>query len=461
MGIEVLGAALISGGASYLSNKSAAKTAKNASNYAADKNAEVSREIYQQTRSDLSPYNQAGQAGLSALMQRLGLSPINTTTPAGAQVGGSRPSVIAAQGFGGSDPGRTIQPQGGQMNMSNPAYLTQGGAPTSPMSAPQTEMTFAQAKARDDARAAGRAGATPQAPAQPAGPDYAAYFAANPDLGKDASLMGFNPGDLTGDGVVNDADRGAWHYQNYGQGEGRQLPTAGGQAPAPGGAEPQYFQETYAQRPDALQVPTYQRPTDLAAPGNFSYTPQDIENDKGYQFALSQGLSAVNAGSAARGLLRSGDAAKALQDRGSGVAHQWDSDYFNRALQTYNVNNDNYRYAQGRQDQNFVDDRSYGTNLWNTQQNRQDNVFSDDRGFAANRNDQATSNLFGLVGVGQNAAAGTAAAGNVFAQNTINSNNQRAATTANAAIAGAQNTSNLFGSAANAVGTYYGMRGLR
>lgn len=424
----IIGSAVVGAGASALSSASAAKKAANASNYAADQNAQVSREIYQQTRSDLSPYNQAGQAGLSALMQRLGLSPMSTgAAPAQAQP----------------------QQQAGQMNMSNPAYLTQGGqSPTSPMSAPTQEQTFAEAKARSEARAAAQPGATPQA----SQPDYAAYYAQNPDLQAEYARLKADP--ATAAQFATPEAYAQYHAQTFND---RPVPTSG----SAGSGQPQYFQETYDQRPDALAVPTYQRPNDLSAPGNFSYTPQDIENDVGYQFARDQAISGVNAGSAARGLLRSGDAAKALQDRAAGVAHQWDSDYFNRALQTYNTNTDNYRYAQGRQDQNFIDDRSYGTNLWNTRQNRQDNIFSEDRGFAANRNDQATSNLFGLVGVGQNAAAGTAAAGNVFANNTINSNNQRAATTANAAIANAQNTSNLFGSAANAVGTYYGMRGLR
>lgn len=400
----ILGSAVIGAGASALSSKKAANTAADASRYAADQNAAVSREIYNQTRTDLAPYNQAGQAGLAALMQRLGLAPQTApgAQPAAQPASGNatpRPSVIGAQGSA----------------------------------------------------------------AAPAQPDYAAYGAANPDLQAEWQNIVRTGND---DAFGGDPNRYyAWHYQQYGQQEGRPLPNAGQQPgttppPAdPNAPAPTYYQETYADRPADLPVPTYQRSPDMAAPGPFSYTPQDIENDVGYRFARDQALSGVNAASAARGLLRSGDAAKALQDRAAGVAHQWDSDYFNRALQTYNANTDAYRYGQDRADRNFIDDRSYGTNLWNTQQGRRDNIFSEDRGFQAGRNDQAVSNLFGLAGIGQNAAAGTASAGNAFAQNVINSNNQRANTTANAAIANAANMSNLFGSAANAVGTYYGMRG--
>jgi hypothetical protein len=208
-----------------------------------------------------------------------------------------------------------------------------------------------------------------------------------------------------------------------------------------------------------MPPPQFQRGSDLSAPALPTTDWQSIANDPGFKFETGQAASGVNANFAARGKTRSGDAAKALQDRLFGVAHTYGQDYFGRSLNLYDRANDQYRYGQDRQDRNFLDDRSYGTNLWNTLQTRNDNIFSDDRGFTAGRNDQATANLFGLVGAGQNAAAGTASAGNVFASNVINSNNQRASTTANAAIANAQNVSNLFGSAANAVGTYYGMRG--
>jgi hypothetical protein len=241
---------------------------------------------------------------------------------------------------------------------------------------------------------------------------------------------------------------------------------------------------------------------DYGSGPQFSWDPSQIANDAGFKFETSETTKGVNAGAAARGKLRSGDAAKALQDRLFGVAHTYGNDYFSRALQGYGANRnafesnrtygsnltryqqdraddnfsedrtrgdnifsqdrgfgeDRYRFDQARQDQNFTDDRSYGTNLWNTVQNRNDNVFADDRSFAANRNDQATANLFNLTNVGANAAAGTAQAGQNYAAGITNSNNQRASATANAALANGQNVSNLFGSAAGALGSYYGAR---
>jgi hypothetical protein len=436
-GAAILGAAVIGGGASYLASKSASSKAADASNYAADQNAAVSREIYNQTRTDLAPYNQAGQGALAALMTRMGLSPIPASGP-GSNLAPRTPAAQPASAGG-------------------TPKIAGGFAGTSPMEG-------SPVAGKDAAREVGRlepgniAGTAVPALAPPAGapqaggqPDWNAYLAANPDVAAQAQAEGRNP-----------VEYAQQHYQVFGQSEGRELPTSGGQpgGPAdPNAPPPQYYEEQYAQRPDALQMPTYQRQADMSAPGAFSYTPQDIENDVGYRFARDEALGGVNASFAARNKLRSGDAMKALLARGAGVAHQWDNDYFSRALQTHNVNTDAYRYGQDRQDRNFLDDRSYGTNLTLTNQGRNDNIFSEDRGFTAGRNDQATANLFGLVGAGQNAAAGTASAGNVFASNTINSNNQRANTTANSAIANAQNVSNLFGSAANAVGTYYGMRG--
>lgn len=399
----ILGSAVIGAGASAAISSSAAKKAANASNYAADQNAQVNREIYNQTRSDLEPARQVLAPTLGALMQRLGLSPM--TSP--------------------GQPATQAQAAG------NPSKIQGGFAGTSPL------------------EAAPQVGAAP-AP-QGGGVNYAQLFQDRPDVRAEY------------DRVNAVADRNSPQYQKLGLDRGAEgfadywlqnkpaedtyaAPQLGApQAPQqadPNAPPPQYYQETFAPRPEEVQVPQFGE-----AP-RFSMNYGDIANDAGFQFETGETTKGVNAGSAARGLLRSGDAAKALQDRLFGVAHKYGQDYFNRGLATHDRNY-----------QGFIDDRSYGTNLALQNRNRQDNIFSEDRGFQAGRNDQQTSNLFGLAGIGQNAAAGTANAGNVFAQNQINSNNQRASTTANAAIANAGNMTNLFGSAANAVGTYYGMQG--
>jgi hypothetical protein len=386
----LIGSAVIGGGVSYLNSKNAAKKAANAANYAADQNAAVSREIYQQTRSDLSPYNQAGQAGLSALLTRLGI-------PTG--------------------------PQAGAAPAGNPAAANKavgGMAGTSPMAAPTA--------------------------AQPTG--GGSYIQANPDVMAEFQRLSGTPegqAQLQAIGATTPEAFGNYHYQTFGQYEGREPPAAPAMQPGEAAAPPMTPQQEAAQfgeRPADMPVPQFGPTPTFQAP-NW----QDIQNDPGFQWETGQAAKGVNAYSAARGKLRSGDAAKELQDRAYGVAHSYGQDYFNRALQSYDRN-----YNQA------LDQRSFDANWWNTQQGRRDNIFSEDRGFTAGRYDQGTANLFGLVGVGQNAAAGTANAGNVFASNVINSNNQRAAATGNAAIANAANMNNLFGSALGAAGMYYGSR---
>ena len=83
----LIGAALISGGASVvggLFGSSAASKAAKAAKYAADKNAEVLREQYGQTRQDLQPYTQGGVSGLNALTSNV-------------------PGLLETQGQGGAD----------------------------------------------------------------------------------------------------------------------------------------------------------------------------------------------------------------------------------------------------------------------------------------------------------------------------------------------------------------------
>ena len=62
---------------------------------------------------------------------------------------------------------------------------------------------------------------------------------------------------------------------------------------------------------------------------NFSYTPQDLQNDPGYQFRLQQGEAAIEANAAATGKRFSGATAKALSD----YTGQSASQEYNTALQ--------------------------------------------------------------------------------------------------------------------------------
>lgn len=67
----------------------------------------------------------------------------------------------------------------------------------------------------------------------------------------------------------------------------------------------------------------------------FSYDPFKFEADPGYAFRLKQGNDALNATAAARGGLISGNALKAGQDYGQGLASQEYQNSFNRYLSNY------------------------------------------------------------------------------------------------------------------------------
>jgi hypothetical protein len=112
---------------------------------------------------------------------------------------------------------------------------------------------------------------------------------------------------------------------------------AGGKAGA-GAAQSQ--QILSQQRNDLLPYtqagyPTLQAQQDLlglngpdaaaTAMGNFQQSP-------GYQWQLQQGLRAVDAGAAAKGMLRSGATIKGEETYGQGLANQSFSDYYNRLM---------------------------------------------------------------------------------------------------------------------------------
>lgn len=119
-------------------------------------------------------------------------------------------------------------------------------------------------------------------------PDYNAYLSANPDVMQ---------------GYYQTADKGQfsspeeyarWHYQNYGAGEKRALPTNG--------------------------------MTQEAANKAFA----DYRNSTGYDFRVNEGLRAINSGFAGRGVLQSGAAMRAINDYGQNMASAEFGSYFDR-----------------------------------------------------------------------------------------------------------------------------------
>jgi hypothetical protein len=118
--------------------------------------------------------------------------------------------------------------------------------------------------------------------------------------------------------------------------------------------------------------------------------------------------------------------------------------------------------AEGDRGQ-FNADRSANFNIYNTNRNFDYGQTRDtrgdwetDRGFGAGRYDQDTSNLFGLSTLGQNAAAGSATAGNIFTSAASANNNNVANARANKALSDNSNSffNQIIPAVANVAGRY-------
>jgi hypothetical protein len=219
-----------------------------------------------------------------------------------------------------------------------------------------------------------------------------------------------------------------------------------------------------ARRPDIGPAPTFERREDIrmqdygAAPDAASYY-SNFEADPGAAYRRSEALSGINAASAARGKLRSGDAAKALGTLASDLGSQEYNNWFSRQSQRLAADrgqfNQNRSFAgnlytsqNARQDANFGDDRAYGTSMWDSNRQRSDRNFDTDRGYQTNERNTRVNNLFNISGIGDNAIGNVTAAGNNFTNNAMDAN----ATTANIAGNSAINRAEANTGVANTIG---------
>jgi hypothetical protein len=77
--------------------------------------------------------------------------------------------------------------------------------------------------------------------------------------------------------------------------------------------------------------------------GTFDFNPTNLQNDPGYQFQLQQGMKALSNQGAAAGLLNSGSTLKAMENYSQGLAGTSYQNAYNRALATYNTNQQGYQ----------------------------------------------------------------------------------------------------------------------
>jgi hypothetical protein len=403
----IIGAAGAVGGAVIASH--GAGKAADASQYATDQTVAIERQNAQDAAARLDPYVQAGYTGTNALTARLGLRP--QTSPANPNGAGYDPTAASA-GAQGQAPGAAV----------NPAV---------------------------------------------AGRDWSAYGAANPDV--QTNWLKDHPatsvGDINGDGVVDNGDSYAAHYLSYGQGEGRAAP--GQIAPTPASvtgnpatygnsANPTFTDPGYT-APAAYTAPTY------TAPGAFSFSIDDFKNNPAYQFALQQGTGQVLASNAATGSVKSGAALKALQDRGQQTAYQF---YAPERQFAYNQYTDDRNFGRStfENDRNFgygqsVDDRNFGRATYDTNRAFNYGQYTGNRDYLTGRADTQTNNLFRLSGIGASAAAGVNDSNANATNGIVNAYATNGVNQGNAAIAGANATSSLFGAGANTLAYLYGRGG--
>lgn len=313
MGIDpvtmVIGGSALLGGVGSLvgANKQskAASQAADAQSDAARRQEELAREIYYDQRGLQQPYYQAGLQGLygpSGIMNLLGMS----------------------------------QPSQGPQ-------AAQGGAPS-------TGNAFAQ-------YASGTYGTAPIGqPAPQSGPNWQAYLDANPDVAQWAVTASRQPhftkgagraADANRDGTLTPQEMAAYHYQQYGQSEGRQLPQFQPQAsasPQPAG-NPQLVNVGGG----AMQQGGEAQPMVQAGPATPAEGPmtQTLRQTPGYMFMQDEGKRQLENSFASRGKLLSGSAMKALQERSMGLADQTYQQSVNNAFQLTNIGMGSAAQIQG------------------------------------------------------------------------------------------------------------------
>lgn len=143
---------------------------------------------------------------------------------------------------------------------------------------------------------------------------------------------------------------------------------------------------------------------DLSQRFSFNPTQEQLESTPGYQFSLKQGLNTVNNQLASKGLNLSGAQARGIADYATGLASNTYQQQYENALKNFQTN---YGVAQNQFGQ-----------------------------------------LTGLIGLGENAAAGVGNAGLQTAANAGNLMTQGA----NAQAAGSVGSANALGGALNGVG---------
>lgn len=447
--------AAILGGAAIAGSVYGASKASKASKYAADQSAEASRlsdatnrYIYDTTRADNETRRVVGDTALTALAGGFGLPVPRAGGMMTAPAGGSRPSVIGAQGFGGygstdaalGPTAKAAYVPGAVGDARRAADGVGGGVPT-----PGATML------------GHNGGPAMDAPAYGGQPDYAAYGAANPDVAAEWDRIV-----QTGNADAFGNDPNAYfasHYAKHGQPEGRDLPTTGGYPqgpqtlpadggyePNPDGSAPGYSDPTspggymIGARPDMGAGPGAYQAAQRAEETPLRVSYEDYQNSPEFRFRMSESQKELDRLSSATGGRFAGRRIMAGVQRAQDVASTGYTDYRNYTTGQHNLN-------RARGDAIYSEDRGFGYGQardargdFVQDRGRSDGLHADDRAFTTGRYDTRNQMLLNMAGFGSQASASNAAAGQSWAQQT----GQNAMTTANARGNAAINSANAW-----------------
>lgn len=400
--------------------KDAAKTAQTAQTAAQQQQLAAQQTALDRITNLQNPYVQGGYNALDQLAREYGLGTAGTSQPVTNAYGAPPPQA------GGT-----------------PTRITAGGGASGPQVAGPS--TAKSTGVGIDPASAGPALGTPAAPpTATGGPDWNAYLQANPDVAQYAQ-QAVQSGQIgPGKQWATPADWAAFQYQNTGQSEGRapppNLPLNQSPAQTDPGANP-------GQPPQDLGtaspvVPTYTDPTFGASPDASAYLdPSKFEASPDYAWRLAQGQRNLNANFGAKGLLQSGSAIQGALDYGQNQASQEFQNWWNRQQQLYSDKAAQYNTDKTTDYNIYSTDRGYGTDL-----------ALNNRNFANSVQNTRIANLFSLVNAGTGAAASVGNANTNYANNTSNVYGSQAQAAADAAAANASANSQL-GGALGGIGT--------
>jgi hypothetical protein len=129
--------------------------------------------------------------------------------------------------------------------------------------------------------------------------------------------------------------------------------------PTSGPLPPQTINAPPVEAAPAYTAPTYQRQT-FRAP-----TYEEAQNDPGYRFARDEGIGAIQASAAARGMLGTGTTMRDLSRFNQDLASQQYQTVYNRNADTFDRNSGESRFGYGAEVEGAQAEYAPGLVTWN------------------------------------------------------------------------------------------------